>query len=59
MRLTNKRNDLIHNPLTEPVFYQFWSDSNINPPPPESALMITEVLGDPMITESGLYMITE
>lgn len=51
--LTNK------NPLVISPFIQHWSDSDINPPPPGSSLMITEDGSSYMVTENGNYMITE
>jgi hypothetical protein len=49
-----KTDELIRSP-----FVQVWEDSNINPPPPMTSIMITES-GQIMITELTLQrMITE
>jgi len=45
-------------PLLVSPFIQHWSDAGINPPPPGTSIMITEI-GENMITENGNYMITE
>lgn len=47
-----------NNPLTTSLF-NYGANSGSNVPPPESFHMITEITEEPMITESGDYMITE
>jgi hypothetical protein len=58
MRLTNRRNDLVHNPLTEPIFFQYWTDESIVPPPPGSEVRITDA-GENRITDAGDIRVTD
>lgn len=59
MSLTNIFRWLIKPPIIESPFVKHWEGEGINPPPPESDLIITES-GNQMITElTDSLLITE
>ena len=60
MPLPNGQIGITSNPMLKSPFVQHWQGEGINPPPPSSELMITEVGGLQMRTEiSNDLMITE